>query len=144
MAETFTSKTGREPEGFLIQERVTDGIEMILGLRRDPQFGPLILLGMGGTAAELLHDVSVRLAPVSRRDAQEMIEELKTSALLKGYRGRPIADTDALVDAILAFSNMGLTLGDALVEAEINPLFVMPEGQGVIAADGLVVGAAHV
>ena len=141
MVEAFTGKTGHKPEGFLVQEQITDGIEMILGLRRDPQFGPLILLGMGGTAAELLHDVSMRLAPVSRRDAQEMIDDLKTSALLTRYRGRPPADLDALLDAILAFSDIALALGDALAEAEINPLFVRPKGQGVIAADGLAVGS---
>jgi hypothetical protein len=99
------------------------------------------MLGMGGTAAELLHDFSTRLAPVSRHDAQEMIDELATSALLKGYRGRPAADVDALINAILAFSSMGLALGDALNEAEINPLFVLPKGQGVVAADGLAVGS---
>jgi hypothetical protein len=69
---------------------------------------------------------------------------LKTSALLKGYRGRPAADIDALIDAILAFSGMGLALGDALIEAEINPLFVLPKGQGVVAADGLAVGSDSV
>jgi acyl-CoA synthetase (NDP forming) len=141
MAESFTAKTGSEPEGFLVQERITGGVEMILGLRRDPQFGPLILLGIGGTAAELTRDVSMRVAPVSRHDAREMIDELKTSALLQGYRGRPAADIGALIDAVVAFSGMGLALGDALVEAEINPLFVMTEGQGVVAADGLAVAA---
>ena len=144
MAETFVSNTGHTPEGFLVQEQIAGGIEMILGVRRDSQFGPLVLLGMGGTAAELLHDVSMRLAPVSRHDAQEMIDELATSALLKGYRGRPAADVDALINAILAFSGMGLALGDALIEAEINPLFVFPKGQGVVAADGLVVGSDRV
>jgi acetate---CoA ligase (ADP-forming) len=140
IADSFASNTGHKPEGFLIQERVTGGIEMILGLRRDSQFGPVILLGMGGTAAELLHDVSLRLAPVSRAGAREMIGELKTSALLTGYRGRPRADVDALIGVIVAFSEMAL-LDDALIEAEINPLFVLPNGQGVIAADGLVVAA---
>jgi acetate---CoA ligase (ADP-forming) len=139
IADSFASKTGQKPEGFLIQERVTGGIEMILGLRRDSQFGPLILLGMGGTAAELLHDVSLRLAPVSHAGAREMIGELKTSALLTGYRGRLPADVDALIGAIVAISDMALTLDDALIQAEINPLFVLPKGQGVIAADGLVV-----
>jgi succinyl-CoA synthetase beta subunit len=66
-----------------------------------------------------------------------MIEELKTSVLLKGYRGKPRADLAALADAIVAFSTMAHALGDALIEAEINPLFVLPEGQGVIAADGV-------
>ncbi len=138
MAETFTKMTGYPQEGFLVQERVTGGVEMLLGARRDPQFGPVVLLGMGGVQAELLRDTSLRLAPVSRRDAQEMIYNLKTEALLKGYRGKPPADVPALVDAIVAFSDMALALGDALIEAEINPLFVLTAGRGVKAADGVV------
>jgi acyl-CoA synthetase (NDP forming) len=137
MAQIFTATTGEEPDGFLVQERVHGGIEMLLGARRDPQFGPVILLGMGGTQAELLKDTTLRLAPVARDEAVEMIEELKTSVLLKGYRGKPRADLAALADAIVAFSTMAHALGDALIEAEINPLFVLPEGQGVIAADGV-------
>jgi acetate---CoA ligase (ADP-forming) len=139
MAKTFANATGHPPEGFLVQERVSGGIEMLLGARRDPQFGPVILLGMGGTQAELLRDTSLRLAPVSRADAREMIDELKTSALLKGYRGRAAADIGALAEAVAAFSDMALALGEALIEAEINPLFVLPEGHGVKAADGVVV-----
>ena len=73
------------------------------------------------------------------RDAEEMIAELKTAPLVQGYRGRPPADAGALVNAILAFSGMTLALGERMIEAEINPLFVLPEGQGVIAADGLVI-----
>jgi acetate---CoA ligase (ADP-forming) len=122
-----------------VQELVADGVELILGFYHDAQLGPVILLGMGGIAAELYHDTSLRLAPISRRDAQEMINELKTSALLKGFRGRPIADCEALVDVIMAFSHMLGAIGSELQEAEINPLFVLPRGYGVIAADGVVV-----
>jgi acetate---CoA ligase (ADP-forming) len=139
MAERFFVATQHKPEGFLVQELVAGGVEMILGFHHDAQLGPVILLGMGGTAAELYHDTSLRLAPISRRDAQEMINELKTSALLKGFRGRPIADSEALADAILAFSNMIGAIGSELQEAEINPLFVLPQGRGVVAADGVVV-----
>jgi acyl-CoA synthetase (NDP forming) len=139
LAERFLAATTIEPEGFLVQELVTNGVEMILGFHNDAQLGPVILLGMGGVAAELFRDTSLRLAPISRSDALAMVNELKASALLNGYRGRPIADIEALVGAMLAFSNMIVALGGKLQEAEINPLFVRPRGQGVLAADGLVV-----
>ncbi|MEH2503245.1 acyl-CoA synthetase (NDP forming) [Bradyrhizobium sp. AZCC 1578] len=142
MAEGFLSATGRKPEGFLVQELVTGGIEMILGFKYDKQLGPSILLGMGGIAAELYKDTAVRLAPLSRRDAEEMIDELKSAPLLRGFRGRPVADVDALVDAMLAFSSMATSIGKNLLEAEINPLFVLPRGNGVKAGDGVVVVAA--
>ena len=127
------------PDGFLVQEQVKGGLEMILGFLRDPQLGPAILLGMGGIAAELVGDTALRLLPIDRAQAEAMIAELKTSALLTGYRGAPKRDVAALVAAILAFAGMAETLGDTLREAEINPLFVLVEGQGVRAADGLVV-----
>jgi acyl-CoA synthetase (NDP forming) len=136
--ERFSATTQYKPEGFLVQELVAGGVEMILGFHHDTQLGPIVLLGMGGVAAELYRDTSLRLAPVSRSDARAMIEELKTSALLKGFRGRPLADIDALVDAIVAFSNLIVAIGDDLSEAEINPLFVLPQGRGVVAADGVV------
>src|SRR5262249_34414321 len=125
--------------GFLVQERVRDGIELILGFRRDAQLGPTILLGMGGVTAELYRDTSLRLAPLSHADAEQMIDELKSAAVLKGFRGRPEADVPALVDAIVAFSAMMVAIGEHLEDAEINPLFVLPRGRGVVAADGLVV-----
>lgn len=139
MARRFTEATKLKPEGFLVQQRVTGGVELILGFHHDPQLGPVILLGMGGVTAELYRDTALRLAPVSRRDAQEMIDELKSRPLLTGFRGRPPADIQALVDAIVAFSKMIGALGDDLREAEINPLFVLLEGRGVVAADGVVV-----
>jgi acyl-CoA synthetase (NDP forming) len=139
MAASVRSATDKEIEGFLVQELVQGGTELILGFHRDPQLGPTILIGMGGVTTELFKDTAIRLPPISRRDAASMVDELKSSALLKGFRGRPKGDLDALVSAIMAFSGMVLTLGERLVEAEINPLFVLPEGQGVRAADGLVV-----
>ena len=127
------------PDGFLVQERITGGVEMILGFSRDPQLGPAVLLGMGGLAAELVGDTALRLLPITRGDAEAMIGELKTAPLLTGYRGAPKCDVAALTDAILAFAGMAEALGDRLIEAEINPLFVLVEGAGVRAADGLVV-----
>jgi len=139
MAESFAAATRRRPDGFLVQELVSGGIELILGLHRDAQLGPAVLVGAGGVAAEIYRDTSLRLAPLSRRDAEEMIAELKSAPLLKGFRGRPPADVEALVDAIMAFSAMIVATAGALAEAEINPLFVLPKGRGVVAADGVVV-----
>jgi acyl-CoA synthetase (NDP forming) len=130
---------GIAPERFLVQEQIADGVEMILGLRRDPQFGLAILVGFGGIATELLGDTALRLLPIARRDAEAMIGELKLAPLLAGYRGTTPRDTTALVEAILSFAQMGEACGDRLLEAEINPLFVLSAGQGVRAADGLVV-----
>ncbi len=138
MAARVTAHTGADIEGFLVQEMVA-GVEMILGFHRDPQLGPAVLLGMGGVMAELFDDTALRLLPIRRDDAVEMIMELKGAVLLAGYRGRPHADMDALVEAILAFAGMIDALGERLVEAEINPLFVRAHGNGVRAADGIVV-----
>jgi acyl-CoA synthetase (NDP forming) len=139
MSEAFTAASGQAPEGFLVQEMVSGGVELILGFHHDAQLGPSILLGMGGVAAELFRDTSLRLAPLSRADAREMIDELKSAPLLHGFRGRPVADVEALVEAMLAFSAMVSAIGDQLAEAEINPLFVLPAGSGVKAGDAVVV-----
>jgi len=137
MRSVVTEKAGFVPERFLVQEMVSGGHELILGFHRDPQLGPALLLGMGGISAELLRDTSMRLLPITRNDADAMLRELKTFALLDGYRGAPKADINALVDCILAFADMATTLGTKLQEAEINPLRVFAEGQGVRAVDGL-------
>jgi acyl-CoA synthetase (NDP forming) len=126
-------------EGILVQEQIAGGVETILGFTRDPAVGPAILVGAGGVAAEIYEDVILRLPPISRDEAVRMIRRLRCSPLLSGFRGRPPADLDALADAVVAFSGMVLELGERLVEAEINPLFVLPAGQGVVAADALAV-----
>jgi len=132
------SPSGFKLEGFLVQEMIRGGIEMILGFHRDPQVGPAVLLGHGGITAEVFGDTAVRLLPLEERDARAMIDEIKSGELLKGFRGRPLADVDALVAAILAFARMADALGDRLIEAEINPLIVRPAGDGVRAVDGLI------
>ena len=140
MAHDVERATGERPERFLVQEMVTGGTEWILGMHRDP-LGIAILLGQGGLTAELFQDTTLRLLPpeggLSPHEALSMAQSLKCWPLLNGYRGSPMADVNALVNAIVAFSNMAAQLGDRLVEAEINPLFVLPEGQGVRAADGV-------
>lgn len=142
MAADVEAKAGVRPQRFIVQQMVTGGIELILGMHRDP-LGTAILLGMGGVTAELFKDTTMRLLPpeggLTRADALAMAKELKTWPLLDGFRGRPKLDVEALVDAIVAFSQMTAQLGDRLVEAEANPVFVLSRGQGVRAADGVVV-----
>jgi acetate---CoA ligase (ADP-forming) len=139
MARRFMAAGAGKLEGFLVQEMISGGTEMLIGFSRDEQLGASILIGLGGVTTEIFKDTSMRLVPVSERDAREMIDELKSSVLLRGFRGRPKADVGALVSTIVAFSNMVEHLGEQLVEAEINPLFVLADGQGVRAADGVVV-----
>jgi acetate---CoA ligase (ADP-forming) len=141
MAAEVETHTGVRPQRFLVQQMVSGGVELILGLHRDP-LGSAVLLGMGGVTAELLKDTALRMLPpggFSREQAAALVRELKTWPLLDGFRGRPVCDVEALVSAIVAFSQMAAALGERLVEAEINPLFVMPKGQGVLAADGVAV-----
>jgi acyl-CoA synthetase (NDP forming) len=139
MLARVTAAADRAPDGFLVQEQVAGGVEVILGLQRDPHLGTAILLGMGGVAAELFGDTALRLLPLDRAEAESMLAGLRGAPLLRGFRGRPPADIPALLDAIEAFARLGEALGDRLVTAEINPLFVLQEGRGVRAADGLAV-----
>jgi acyl-CoA synthetase (NDP forming) len=146
MAADVEAATGRRPQRFLVQEMVAGGTELILGMHRDA-LGTAVLLGMGGVTAELFKDTTMRLLPpqdgLRRQEALSMLHDLITWPLLDGFRGRPKADVAALVSTIVAFSLMAAQLGERLIEAEINPVFVLPAGQGVRAADGVVVlGAA--
>jgi acyl-CoA synthetase (NDP forming) len=125
-------------EGVLVQEMVKDGVETIVGVTNDPLFGPAVMFGLGGIFAEALKDVSFRLAPVTPAVAREMVEEIAGYAVLAGARGRPRADVDALVDAIMRLSALAVDLKDHVAELDINPLFVFAEGKGVKAADALI------
>lgn len=142
MADEVAARAGARPERFLVQEMVSGGVELILGMHRDA-LGTAVLLGMGGITAELFNDTTMRLLPpqggLTRTEALAMIRALKTWPLLDGFRGRPKADVQALADAVVAFASMAAHLGDRLLEAEINPIFVLPQGQGVRAADGVAV-----
>jgi len=123
-------------DGILVQQMESKLLELILGYRQDPLVGPVVVLGAGGIAAELSPDVAVRLAPVHRQQAMEMIEEVRATQLIRGFRGLPRGDCDALADAIVAFSRLARVRGAQVAEAEINPLFVRQDG--VIAVDGLL------
>lgn len=123
--------------GILAQEMHRGLGEVIVGYRRDDEVGPLIVLGIGGTLAEIYRDVAVRAAPVGCEEAMEMIEEVRGLAPIRGYRGAPRGDLAALAEAVAALSS--LACARAVREAEINPLIVKGEGEGVIAVDGLLV-----
>jgi acetyltransferase len=121
-------------DGFLVQEMVT-GVEIILGARTDPLYGPMMVMGAGGILVELIKDVSFRMLPVTPDDARAMIGELKVAKLLAGFRGRPPSDMDALVKAICGLSDFYLAHRNLLSDLEINPLIVLPAGEGVRAVD---------
>ena len=126
-------------EGFQVQELVCGLAEVLVGYSHDPAVGPIVSVGMGGVLAELYQDVSIRPAPVSSQDAKEMLTEVKAFAQLSGYRNLPLGDLDALADAVAKMSLLAHCSNVRVIEAEINPLAVLPKGQGVRALDGLVV-----
>jgi len=135
-----------EIRGVLVQEMVPPGVEMIAGMKRDAQFGQVLVVGMGGVFVEVMKDAALALLPVSRARVEEMIHALRCRPLLEGARGRPKADVDALVDAALRLARLGADLGAEIDQLDINPLIVLPQGQGVRAVDALIVkkgAAAH-
>ena len=127
---------GRAPEmaGVTVQPLVRDGIETILGMTRDPKFGPLVMFGLGGIHVEMLKDVSFRVAPLTDRDAREMLREVRAYPLLEGYRGAPAADVPALESAILRIAQLAED-HPRLAEMDLNPVRVLPAGRGVVVLD---------
>ncbi|MDP6352959.1 MAG: acetate--CoA ligase family protein [Alphaproteobacteria bacterium] len=124
-------------EGVGVHEMVTGAVELIAGIKRDPTFGPVILLGAGGIMVEVMGDVALRVAPIDRAEARAMIGELAGLALLTGARGRPRADIDAVVEVLVSLSDLALAT-PSLAELDINPLMVLADGAGVRAADALI------
>ena len=127
---------GAQVSGVLVQRMLSGGREVILGGKRDPSFGPVVMFGLGGVYVELFEDVSFRLAPLTREDAEEMIAEVRGSRLLRGVRGEPPADVEAVVEALLALSRL-LVECPEVAEIDVNPLLVFE--QGVVAVDARVV-----
>ena len=119
---------------FLVQKYL-HGVEVIAGFKKDPHMGPSVIFGIGGIFAEALDDISIRLPPLSMADAYEMIGEVKGSRILSGYRGKRKADIDALARMLVNLSRIAVDLKDRISELDMNPLFVLDEGKGVIAAD---------
>ncbi|MGB7182869.1 MAG: acetate--CoA ligase family protein, partial [Burkholderiaceae bacterium] len=126
-------------DGVLVSPMISGGVEMILGINRDPVFGPVVLCGLGGIAAEALRDTAIRVAPVDKIQARQMIDELQGRSILDGLRGAPPADVDALVDAIVALSEFATNQRQYIASIDINPFVVMPMGQGGMALDALIV-----
>jgi len=120
--------------GVLVQEMVAKGKEVIIGVNRDPQFGPLLMFGLGGIYVEVLKDVTFRIAPVSRQEATEMIDEIRSYHLLRGVRGEKPSDLEAIIDAILRISQL-VTDFPEIVEMDVNPLMVHEAGRGAVAVD---------
>lgn len=125
--------------GVLVQEMVGPGAEMIVGCRRDPQFGPVLACGLGGVLVEALRDAEILVPPVAASEVRAALARLRGYPVLEGVRGRGPADLDALVDAVLRFAELALDLGDRVREIDVNPLVVLPAGLGVRAVDCLIV-----
>ncbi len=124
---------GQQPTGFLVQRMARSGVEMLVGVVHDPQFGPVVACGAGGVKVELLRDVSIRLTPLSKEDAGEMVRSLKTFPLLNGFRGGPVYDVAALEDALLRVSAMVEDLPQ-IAELDLNPFMVQERGAVILDA----------
>jgi acyl-CoA synthetase (NDP forming) len=124
---------GQPPTGFIVQRRIAGGVEMLVGVAHDPQFGPVVACGAGGVQVELMRDVSVRLTPLTREDATEMIRSLKTFPILDGFRGGPKHDTAALEEGLLRVSAMVEDLPQ-VAELDCNPFVVGERGAVILDA----------
>ncbi|MEC9288810.1 MAG: acetate--CoA ligase family protein [Chloroflexota bacterium] len=133
------ANAGGGMNGVLVQEMVANAVEVIVGVSYDSQLGATILFGSGGVMVEVYNDVSLRLCPIDESDALQMIAEVKGARLLEGFRGQPAADIAALSDTLVRVSQLGAQLEGSLAELDINPLMVLPTGQGVRAADAVAI-----
>jgi acyl-CoA synthetase (NDP forming) len=139
MAAVCAQRPDARIEGLLVAEQLTPVVELIVGLKVDSVFGPVVVAGAGGIFVEVLRDVSLRLPPLDMDEARAMLEELRMAPLLHGARGRPRADVDAAARALVQLGELALDLGPSLLELDVNPLLVLLEGSGALAADALVV-----
>ena len=130
---------GAEARGLVVQRMAPPGLELILGIKRDPQFGPTVVAGLGGVFAEALDDVAIRLAPIDDAEARSMLGELRGARLLDGFRGSAAVDTDALAAQIAALSRLAMER-PAWMEVDVNPVIAGPDGAVVV--DALIVTSA--
>lgn len=137
VARLLRRARGVRLEGVLVQ-RMVSGIEVLVGVTRDPTFGPLLVVGAGGIGTELAADTACRPLPVTLREIRAMLGEVRALRALAGFRGAPPGDVPALVDAIAAIGRLGLALGDRLLSLDVNPLVVRPRGRGALAVDLLL------
>jgi acyl-CoA synthetase (NDP forming) len=149
VADTFTAIIERaqiacpdaELDGVLVSGMVSGGVETIMGIQQDPTFGPVVMFGLGGIFVEVLKDVSFRVAPFDEQEAHRMMRELRGFQMLEGVRGQPPSDLDATAAALAALSRFAAAHRDSLQSAELNPVLVRPEGQGLVALDALIVSS---
>ena len=127
-----------DPMKILVQQMAPEGTDVILGMKIDQQYGPVIIVGMGGVFVELLKDAAIRVAPIRHNEALEMIRELRSYRIFEGYRGGRPADVEALACAIVRFSQFAKHYQGSLLSVDVNPLRVLEEGKGVLALDALV------
>jgi acetate---CoA ligase (ADP-forming) len=125
--------------GMLVQPMAAGGVEMIAGISRDPDFGPMLLCGAGGTAAELFNDTALASAPLDAAQAESLIGSLKSAALLAGWRGAAAADRAAFVDLLVRLSRLAADLGERIREIDLNPVIVHRSGEGISLVDALIV-----
>ncbi len=143
MMEKVNSLPGKlNISGVLLEETISGGVEVIIGAKIDPSFGPIVMFGLGGVFVELFKDVSFRVAPVTDEDAEKMLKEIQSFKILAGYRGKTKYDIKALQDAIVKISWIIERNFHCIDELDINPLIVLPEGKGVVAVDALIVPKA--
>jgi succinyl-CoA synthetase beta subunit len=135
-AEIEANLKGEAYEGMLVQEMVKGEREFVIGLIRDPQFGPCVMFGLGGIFTEVLKDTSFRVAPLEKYDAMQMMEEIRAKALLDSFRGKPPVDREALAAALIAVGDIGMKY-DAVKEIDINPVII--SGDKPVAVDALIV-----
>jgi acyl-CoA synthetase (NDP forming) len=132
---------GRDPDGVLVEQMVVGGVEAFAAVKVDPIYGPIVGFGLGGVLVELYRDVAWWPAPLTTEEAEELVRRVRGFPLLTGYRGRPPADVPAVVDALVRLSWIGVEMRDQVAELEINPLAVLPAGEGVAALDAVLVPA---
>ncbi|TDJ17254.1 MAG: CoA-binding protein [Gammaproteobacteria bacterium] len=130
-------------DGVLVSPMLDGGVETILGIHRDPVFGPVVMFGLGGVLVEVLGDVSFRVAPFDEDEAQRMVLQLKGRAILEGARGRRPYDLQALFTALARLSQFAAAQAETIESVDINPFLVLPEGRGAIALDALVIPRTH-
>jgi acyl-CoA synthetase (NDP forming) len=130
---SIASRQGARFTGVLVQEQVSGDVELIVGARHDPTFGPVVLVGLGGILAELLKDTALRLAPVSEDAARRMLQEIRGYPLLKGFRGRPGVDLEALASLIATVSRLASEL--PIAELDLNPVILKAGGRGAVTVD---------
>lgn len=138
VARAHAAHPGAHVRGVQVQQMVSGGQEVIVGVKRDPTFGPLVMFGLGGVYVEALADVSFRLAPLTAADAEALIDEVRAAKLLAGLRGAPPADRAALADALVRIGQLAADHPE-IAELDINPLLVLPAGQGVMAVDTRII-----